>query len=78
MKIEIDPEIKKNIQEATGQTPEKEAVAKEFQPKCPTCGSPDVERITAANKVKNAALWGVFALGHLSKTFKCNNCGQKW
>lgn len=59
-------------------TSEKKEQSQEFRPKCPTCGSPDIEKITAANKVKNAALWGVFALRHLSKTYKCNNCDYKW
>lgn len=78
MVIEIDPEVKKNILKANEQIPEREQLSKEFQPKCPTCESPDVEKITTANKLKNAALWGVFSLGHLSKTYKCNSCDYKW
>lgn len=47
-------------------------------PKCPTCGSTAVEKISGANKVGAAFLFGVFSLGHLSKTFKCQNCNYKW
>ncbi|MEG1657221.1 MAG: hypothetical protein RR292_07080, partial [Christensenellaceae bacterium] len=46
--------------------------------KCPTCGSTNVSKISGTNKVGSAALFGIFSLGHISKTFKCNNCGYKW
>ncbi|NLD38011.1 MAG: hypothetical protein GX654_14180 [Desulfatiglans sp.] len=49
-----------------------------ISPKCPTCGSSDIEKISLKNKVGSAALIGVFAIGHISKTFKCNSCGSKW
>jgi len=45
---------------------------------CPTCGSTNVEKISGINKVGSAALFGVFSLGHISKTFKCKNCGMKF
>ena len=47
-------------------------------PKCPTCGSKDVEKISMGNKVGSAVLFGVFSLGHVSKAFKCKKCGNKW
>ena len=47
-------------------------------PKCPTCGSTNIEKISGANKVTSAVVFGVFSLGHISKTFKCKNCGYKW
>jgi ssDNA-binding Zn-finger/Zn-ribbon topoisomerase 1 len=46
--------------------------------KCPTCGSARVTRIGKMNKVGSAAIFGVFAIGHISKTFKCENCRYKW
>lgn len=46
--------------------------------KCPTCGKAKVHKISGANKVGSAALFGVFSIGHLSKTFKCDGCGYKW
>lgn len=46
--------------------------------KCPTCGSKDVEKISKASKVKSGLLFGFFAAGKISKTFKCNNCDYKW
>lgn len=46
-------------------------------PKCPTCQSVNIERISTASKAV-----GAFAFGILSTTarsqFKCNNCGYKW
>jgi len=47
-------------------------------PKCPTCGSINVQKISKSNKVGSALLFGVFSIGHLSKTFKCSGCGYKW
>jgi RNA polymerase subunit RPABC4/transcription elongation factor Spt4 len=47
-------------------------------PKCPTCSSTDIEKISLKNKIGSAALVGVFALGRISKTFKCNGCGYRW
>lgn len=46
-------------------------------PKCPTCGSTNIEKISTTSKVVGAAMFGL-----LSKTaksqFKCKNCGYKW
>ncbi len=46
-------------------------------PKCPTCGSTDIKKISTTSKVAGAITFGL-----LSKTaksqFKCNNCGYKW
>ena len=46
-------------------------------PRCPTCGSTSIERISTTAKAA-----GAFAFGLFSKTarsqFKCNNCGYKW
>lgn len=46
-------------------------------PKCPTCGSTKIEKISASAKLGGAMMFGV-----LSKTaksqFKCKSCGYKW
>jgi predicted Zn-ribbon and HTH transcriptional regulator len=47
-------------------------------PRCPTCQSTKIEKISKKSKVGSAVLWGVFALGKVSKTFKCKNCGYSW
>lgn len=48
-----------------------------YTPKCPTCGSLDLEKIGTASKVLDVAFWG-FASGKVKKTFHCKNCGYKW
>ncbi len=47
-------------------------------PRCPTCQSTKIEKISKKSKVGSAVLWGVFVLGKVSKTFKCKNCGYSW
>ncbi len=47
-------------------------------PKCPTCQSTNVEKISLKSKVGKVVLVGVFAIGKVSKTFKCNACGYQW
>jgi putative sterol carrier protein len=47
-------------------------------PKCPTCGSANVQKFSATSKVGKAVLFEIFAAGAISKTFKCNNCGHQW
>lgn len=47
------------------------------QPKCPTCSSMNIERISGVSKVMNAGLFGI--LGNKRKMqFKCKNCGYMW
>lgn len=47
-------------------------------PKCPTCGSKDLRKISGLSKVGSVALWGVLAAGKVSKNWHCNNCGSEW
>lgn len=46
-------------------------------PKCPTCSSPNIKKISTTSKVM-----GAIGFGLLSKTaksqFECKNCGYKW
>jgi len=42
-------------------------------PKCPTCGSENISKISVVTKI---FFLGPFA--PLYKTFKCSNCGYKW
>jgi len=46
--------------------------------KCPTCGSANTKKITKSNKVGSAIAVGIFSIGHIGKTFHCNNCGMEW
>lgn len=47
-------------------------------PKCPICHSANIHKIRVTNKAASALTFGVFALGHVSKTWKCNVCGSKF
>lgn len=45
---------------------------------CPTCGSTNVIKIPGTYKAASAIMWGIFSMGTLTKTFKCNKCGYRW
>lgn len=46
-------------------------------PKCPTCQSANIKKISAASKITNTALFGLLGTKRY-KTFHCNNCGYEW
>lgn len=46
-------------------------------PKCPTCQSTNIQKISATSKVTNAALFGLFG-NKRNKQFHCNSCGYEW
>lgn len=56
---------------------QKSAPTNQYVPKCPTCGSPDVEKISLSSKVVGGALFGLFS-SNVRKTMHCKNCGYKW
>jgi hypothetical protein len=49
---------------------------KEAVPKCPTCGSIDIEKISVKDKVMSMFLSVSF--NNFVETFKCIKCGYKW
>lgn len=49
----------------------------ENKPKCPTCGSTNIERISTTSKIIGAALFDLLSVTARSQ-FKCKNCGYKW
>lgn len=55
----------------------KQRAIQSSKPKCPTCGSVNISKISATSKAI-----GAIGFGLLSKTarsqFKCNKCGYKW
>ena len=56
---------------------EKTLVENRYIPKCPTCNSTNIKKISSSRK-----LAGAIGFGLLSKTaksqFECSNCGYKW
>ena len=57
---------------------EKERIEKQQNiPKCPTCGSTNVEKISTTKKAIGFVAVGVFS-SNFGKTMHCKNCGYKW
>lgn len=46
-------------------------------PKCPTCGSTNVQPISATKKAMGFILAGIFSC-NFGKSFECKNCKYKW
>lgn len=43
---------------------------------CPYCHSKNTKKISGLSKAGSVALWGVFAVGKVSKQWHCNNCNS--
>ncbi|MBD5136046.1 MAG: hypothetical protein HDT39_08825 [Lachnospiraceae bacterium] len=56
---------------------EKNAVRNTLSPKCPTCSSTNLKKISVTSKAVNTAMFGIFGTKR-HKTFHCNNCGYEW
>lgn len=72
----VDAQIRKYLAEQGSNPPEKKPIPK-YVPKCPTCGSPDIEKISGTSKAVSFALFGVFS-SKVRHQFKCKNCGYEW
>lgn len=46
-------------------------------PKCPTCGSTNIEKISVGKKMRGSFLFGVLS-SDVRNTMHCKNCGYKW
>lgn len=46
-------------------------------PKCPTCGSTNIKKISSTAKVTNTVLFGIFG-NKRKKQFHCESCGYEW
>lgn len=47
------------------------------QPKCITCGSTNIKKISTASKVGSVAMWGLLSR-KVHKQWHCNACGSGW
>ena len=47
------------------------------RPKCPTCGSTNIQKISDLRKAGGAILFGIFSKDAKSQ-FECRNCGMKF
>lgn len=63
--------------ESLSEFTQKQRVIQASKPKCPTCNSPNIKKISSSRKIV-----GAIGFGLLSKTaksqFECCNCGYKW
>lgn len=46
-------------------------------PKCPTCGSTNIEKISVGKKLGGGFLFGIFS-SDVRNTMHCRDCGAKW
>lgn len=46
-------------------------------PKCPTCQSTNIKKISEMSKIGSVAMWGIFSR-KVHKQWHCNNCGSEW
>lgn len=46
-------------------------------PKCPTCGSTNIQKISTTRRLVTTSLFGL-ASSDIGKTMLCKNCGYKW
>lgn len=55
------------------------AVAEEWQnkPKCPTCQSTNIKKVSGTSKAISVAMFGLFSQ-KVKKQFHCNNCDYEW
>ena len=55
------------------------AVAQEAlnKPKCPTCNSTNIKKISGLSKAGSVAMFGIFSQ-KVKKQMHCNNCGYEW
>ena len=66
----------KEIQKHNNELLENDKVKQSNVPKCPTCQSTNLNKITVTSKAMNTALFGLFGTKR-HKTFHCNNCGYE-
>lgn len=54
-----------------------ESMVEENKPRCPTCGSTNIEKISLGKKAVGGALFGIFS-SNVRKSMHCKSCGYKW
>lgn len=58
-------------------TPQKIINRNQNTPKCPTCQSSKIKKISTTAKVTNTVMFGIFGQKR-KRQFHCNNCGYEW
>ena len=52
-------------------------IQNDSRPKCPTCNSINIEKISIGKKAFGGVMFGLLS-SDVRKTMHCNNCGYKW
>ena len=77
---EKDPiEFQLKLAQFKATTVQQESVKSQEQniPKCPTCGSTNIKKISAGNRWLSTGLFGISS-SKLGKSIECRHCGYKW
>lgn len=74
---DITPKLENTLSPAEIARNRQEAQDLLNKPKCPTCNSTNLKKISATSKVMNTAAFGLFGTKRF-KQFHCNNCGYEW
>lgn len=56
---------------------EKQQAQKANVPRCPTCGSTNIRRISTLDRAVSVGILGIFS-GKIGKNYECLNCKAKW
>lgn len=65
-------QFKSNTQQSTSMSSQPSGI-----PKCPTCGSTDIKKISGGKRWLTTGIFGL-ASSDVGKTMQCNSCGAKW
>ena len=71
--LEYDRKERKRLQEFWDTAGRSE----QSKPKCPTCGSTDLRKVSVGAKTVSVGLFGIFNQ-KVKKTWHCNSCGYEW
>lgn len=67
----------KEVQEHNDELLANDRIKQANAPKCPTCQSTNIEKISIGKKAVGGALFGLFS-SDIRNTMHCKNCGTKW
>lgn len=56
---------------------QKSVTSSSNKPKCPTCGSTNIKKISGTKRWLSTGLFGL-ASSNIGKNMCCQNCGYKW
>lgn len=75
-RVDIFSEVEAN-KKAKEEKHAREEAIEASKPKCPTCGSTNIQKISGTKRWVTAGLFGL-ASSNVGKTMECKNCGYKW